>query len=155
MSRKIIRAVTVLVATLGIPAAIFASPQYASAAQHLCESFGLYCVGAPSLATDAPVDETTSGRDLNFLTQGNGQWKIQFNADLSQCVAAANNGTDVVIHHCNGGNGTVWIKHSVDTHTEWESREFPGFYLAGRNNGSQYQIKPGGLSGWYYKFDII
>ncbi|HYS30881.1 MAG TPA: hypothetical protein VEM58_01345 [Streptosporangiaceae bacterium] len=155
MSRKIIRAVSVLVATLGIPAAIFASPLSASAAQHLCESFGIYCVGAPDLSTDAPVVETLSGRDLNFLSQGNGIWKIQFNADLSQCVAAANNRIDVVIHHCNGGAGTLWKKHFMDsTHIKWESHEFPEFYLAGRNNGSQYQVEPLGVSGFFYNFFI-
>jgi hypothetical protein len=160
MSRKIIRAASVLAATLGLPAAIFAAPLSASAATAplLCEAFGNYCVGAPSLSTDAPVDETISGRNVNFLSQGNGQWKIQFNASLSQCVAAANNHTDVVIHHCNGGAGTLWIRHTVvcspQCEYQWESNEFPDRYLAGANNGSQYQIKQLGVTGWFYKFVI-
>jgi hypothetical protein len=156
MSRKIIRAASVLVATLGIPAAILASPLSASAAgNHLCETNGNYCVGAPSLATDAPVVETQFGRDINLLFLGNAQYELQFNAAPSQCVAAANNGHDVVIHHCNGGLGVVWILFiNSNGHLQWQNREFSTF-LAGHNNGTQYQVKPPGLSGWFYNFDQV
>jgi hypothetical protein len=157
--RKPIRAVMVLLATL---AAVFAAPLPASAAaNHLCETNGNFCVGAPSLATFAPVVETLSGRNITLIFLGNDaqgipQFEIQLDAAPSECVAGADNGIDVVLHHCNGGLGVVWKRHfSQNGHLQWNSREFPTKWLAGHNDGTQYQLKPLGLSGWFYNFDLV
>jgi hypothetical protein len=155
--RKPARAVMVLLATLAVPVAVFAAPLPASAVgNHLCETSGNYCVGAPSLALYAPVVETISGRDIHLISLGNNQFDIELNAAPGECVAAANNGTDVVIHPCNGGLGTVWIEHfNPNNHRQFESREFRTKYLAGHNNGTQFQVKTLGQSGWFYNFDLV
>jgi hypothetical protein len=152
-----IRALMVLLAALAVPAAVLAAPLPASAAgPHVCETSGNYCVGAPGLGVDAPVVETRSGRNITFLFLGNAQYNLIIDAAPSECVAAANNGHDVVLHHCNGGLGTVWILHiNPNGHLQFESREFPTKYLAGHNDGSQFQVKVLGLSGWFYNFDQV
>jgi len=36
------------------------------------------------------------------------EYLLQFADDATKCIAAANNGFDVVIKPCNGGSGVVW-----------------------------------------------
>jgi hypothetical protein len=57
-----------------------------------------------------------------------------------------------MVHPCNGGLGIVWIEHTPNGRREFESREFRTMYLAGHNNGTQFQLKLHGQSGWYYNF---
>jgi hypothetical protein len=155
--RKPTHALIVLLGTLALPAAVLAAPLPASAAgPHVCETNGNYCIGAPGLSNDAGVFETLAGRDITLLFLGNAQYKLVVNAAPSECLAAANNGEDVVLHHCDGGLGTVWILHiNPNGHLQFQNREFPTKYLAGHNNASQFQVKPLGLSGWFYNFDQV
>jgi hypothetical protein len=150
----VVTAVVALTAGASPALASMAAPPASASGNHLCETSGNYCIGAPSLATDAPVVETSSGRDITLEFLGSAQYELQFNDAPSECVAAANNGTDVVIHHCNGGDGVVWILFlNANGHLQWQNREFSGDYLAGHNDASQYQVKAPGLSGWFYNFD--
>jgi hypothetical protein len=136
-----------LVVTVAAPAS--------AAPSHVCETSGDFCLGAPSLVIDAPVRATVSGRDVVLRGVGNNQVEIILSADTSECVAAANNRMDVVLHHCDGGLGTVWIKHNLIAPFKYESREFPGWYLAGRNvQGSQFQLKQDPTGGWLLRFDV-
>jgi hypothetical protein len=156
MSRKITRTALVLVAMLTVPAVLFAAPLPASAqGDHLVETFGNYFVGAPSLALYAPVVETSSGRSINIHSNGDGGYEIVFNYDTSKCVAGANNGADVVIHPCNGGSGIIWfLSTDGNGNLFFQNKKF-STYLAGANNGGQFQLKPKPLSGWYEKFTLL
>lgn len=120
---------------------------------HLCETFGSFCVGAPTVHLDDPIDETASGRLLNFISAGGGE-ELQLVANTSLCVAAANNGQDVVQHPCNGGAGVIWHEVQGPATTLFESNEFSGKYLSGANNGTQFQLKDRGANGWEQQFTV-
>ncbi len=156
MSRKIIRAAMVLFAALAVPATVLAAPLPASAANdRLLESYGSYYVGAPDLSLYQPVMETSSGRYITLvdaMPDPQVDLKIRFNADTSMCVAGANNGTDVVIHPCDG-NYVVWRLSSDAGGYFFQNLHF-GTYLAGANNGTQFQLKPQPSPGWYERFLI-
>ncbi len=162
MSRKFIRTALVLAATLTIPAVMFVAPLPASAANnHVCETNGSYCVGAPNLTLYAAVVETTTGRDINIDSASTGarDFYLKFSADTRLCVAAADNSSDVVIHSCNGGSGIIWrlqdassTEHCLPT-CFFKNRKV-GLYLAGDNKGDQFQLKPHPLGGWYEKFTV-
>jgi hypothetical protein len=143
-----------LVATMAVPGLFLAAspPASASAGSHLCESFGSYCIGAPSLGLNDPVVETASGRLIDISPVGTGnQRELAFDADPSKCVAAASNGYLAVIHPCNGGSGVVWIEAPGPSGSlTYESREFPGKYLAGDNHGDQFGVKLIAPNGWYH-----
>lgn len=133
-----------------------ASPASAASNVHLTEVFGAYRVGAPNIGLDDPVTETIDGRDLNIFSSGSGV-EIQFRADTSLCVAAANDGIRVVQHPCNGGLGTIWHEQNgtnCPQGTCFESNEFSGFYLSGANNGSNFEIHLRGAPGWEQQFIV-
>jgi hypothetical protein len=146
----------VLVATMAVPGLILAAspPASASVGLHLCETFGSYCIGAPSLGLYNPVVETASGRLLEINPVGTGnQRELAFASNPSECVAADNDGDLVVIHPCNGGSGVVWLEGTGSSGGAiYESREFSGLYLSGADNGTQFQLKDRGASGWYQQF---
>ncbi len=159
MIRKAVRAATVLFAALAVPTTVLAAPPPASAAptnDRLLESYGSYYVGAPDLSLYQPVMETSSGRYLHLIDSmpdPQVDLKIVFNADNStKCVAGANNGTDVVIHPCDG-NYVVWRLSSDAGGYFFQNLHF-GTYLAGANNGTQFQLKPKPSPGWYERFLI-
>ncbi len=142
-----------LVAAMAVPGLFLAASPAAASARvglHLCESFGSYCVGAPTVHLDDPVVET-GGRLFNFIPAGSGV-EIQFVDNTSLCVAAANNGHDVVQHPCNGGHGIIWHEQQGPATTLFENNEFSGKYLSGAGNGTQFQIKDLGASGWLQQF---
>jgi hypothetical protein len=122
----------------------------------MCEKSGKYCLGAPNLAVDHPVVEAKKGRAINFIFLSNPNNKLheelQLAASPKECVAAASNGIDVVLHHCNGGLGTAWIISGNNPPLLFRSVEFPTETLAGHNNGTQYHVNSKGQKGWYYKF---
>ena len=154
LARKIIR-VSVAMA-IAVPTLLLtASPASATGSTFICEAFGHYCVGAPSLALFDPVVETTGGRDIFVLSLGGTSYLLEFNADRSKCVAGANNGVDVTIHPCDGGVGIVWKTHLGNDGASclFESQKFSGLYLSGANNGTQFKIKSKGLTGWLQQFD--
>jgi hypothetical protein len=154
MSRKIIRTALVLAAALTVTAVMFAAPLPANAANnHLKETNGAYRVGAPSLTNYDPVVETVDGRNLNIIIQSGDDVKIKFSTDTSKCVAGANNGTDVVIHPCDG-TGIVWTMIGDGFgHLFFFNKKF-SLYLAGANNGTQFKLRGNPSPGWYERFDI-
>ena len=156
MGRKRTRAVMALLTALVVPVAVFAAAPPASAnGNHLCETSGNYCVGAPTLALYAPVVETVSGRDLGTIPLGNNQFELVFLANTTFCVAAANNGIDVVVKHCQGDFGVVWIREfNPNGHLQFHNREFSNKFLAGHNDGTQFHAKDAGRPGWFYNFDV-
>jgi hypothetical protein len=131
----------------GVPAASAATN---SADWH--ETYGHYAIGAPSLALYAPVRETPDGRYMHFVNvKGGYEVELALDADPSKCVAASDSGYWVVLHACNGGLGTVWVLH-VGSAVSFESREFPGRYLAGDNHGDEFELKSPSARGWYEQF---
>lgn len=134
------------------PSGVAEAPVIASGI-HICETFGDHlCIGAPDLALDKPVKETFSGRDLDIV-QFKGFVQIQFTANRSLCVAAADNGYLAVIHHCNGGSGVDWHNDGSPGKRILVNAKFSPKELAGRNlPGSQYHVKNSGAAGWDYKF---
>lgn len=158
MRRKSVRGIPLLACLLGVGVAILAAPPAANAATvHVCETFGNFCVGAPTLALNAPVVETGAGRDINRLTAGlpAGEVELQIAAAPSLCVAAANGDVNAVLHACQGGLGTVWIEHRLSSpgQFQFQDREFDT-YLFGLNNGSQYQVGRLGVPGHFYNFTV-
>jgi hypothetical protein len=156
--------VALLLAAVALPAGLFAAPaDAASGAFLLHEANGSFAVGAPNLTVDSPVVETASGRQLFFPfvqtgPNGNPEVELQLKADTTECVAAAANRVDVVLHHCDGGLGTVWIEHTNDNgKKQYEPREFRGLFLAGHNQptGTQFQLKSLTNGAWFHNFDKI
>lgn len=165
MIRNSIRAATVALAALAIPAAILAAPLPASASSsRLCETSGAYCIGSANLNLYTAVTESNPGRNIVAEPQGGmfeglPTYLLAFSADPSKCVAAANNGVDVSIHPCNGGFGVIWaLQVNSNGHLQWLNRAAspPGdpAYLAGLNNGSGYMVSAPGVSHTFYNFDF-
>lgn len=154
MRRRVFRAIAALAGLSGMAVTMLAAAQAANAVEfNYCETNGNFCIGAPDLGTFAPVVETGAGRAINLLGVSGGYWKLQFNAAPSQCVAATDNGNGVVIHHCNGGLGTLWqIINNANGHLQFWDREHDTL-LAGRNNGTQYKLITEPAEGWFYNFD--
>ncbi|SRR6266487_550258 len=166
MIRNAVRAATVLLATLAIPAVIFAAPLPASAANNLCETNGNnYCLGSADLNLYTAVTERKPGRNLiatplGTTFDGFSTYLLQFSADATKCVASANNLVDVVIHPCNGGLGIVWAKDAITGHIRWINREVSqhynqDMYLSGASNGTPYFTAPLRQAGVYQKFDWV
>jgi hypothetical protein len=155
--RKSIRMFPAGAAALAVSGLLLATspPASAQVSFHWCETNGSYCIGAPSLALYDPVVETTTGRLLYTPSSGTtNNFKLQFAADQTKCVAASNSGDHVVIHPCNG-SGVVWIPTDINGNNGselLESNEFPGKYLSGDNMGHQFQLKSHGASGWFQRF---
>jgi hypothetical protein len=162
MIRNTIRAATAALAALAIPAAIFtAPPAGASTAFHMCETYGSYCVGSADLNLYTAVSERNPGRLIIPVSLGGefdnyGTWLLEFNNDPSECVAAANNLSDVVIHPCNGGSGVVWARDNSSGNDKWinqEASEGLGiWYLSGSDQGRDYFLDLLGVTGTYQAF---
>lgn len=156
-SRRPARAL--MVALFAVPLVLLpAAPAMAEGSQ-VCEKNGnMYCIGAPNLAMYAPVIETVRGRNLTVspLNGTLNTYLISIDAapEHDECVAATNNGTDVVIHPCTGAGVEWYLEFETDPHYfRMRSQEFPNKYLAGFGvAGQQFQLKAPGISGWYYKF---
>jgi hypothetical protein len=153
LAQKPVRALVVVAMLVPASALIASPPASALASVHVCETFGAFCVGAPNLGLDDPVVETTSGRDLNIISSGSGVI-LQFAASSSLCVAAANNGSDVVQHPCNGGHGIIWHIEQGPTSNLIENNEFSGKFLSGADNGTQFMIRSRGAAGWEQQYSI-
>ncbi|HEY3957634.1 MAG TPA: hypothetical protein VGM53_30060 [Streptosporangiaceae bacterium] len=142
---------------MAAPGALLAVSTPASAADSsvICESSGNhYCIGAPNLVLYDPVVETVSGRYINDQAEDGGV-RLQLNAATSLCVAAANDGVDVVLHPCSGGEGIIWFQEESPNGNRFESREFSGKFLSGASSeNSQYQLKDLGANGWEQQFTI-
>lgn len=170
MARNITRAGAVLIAALGTLAALLAVAPSANAATatdpRICESFGSFCVGSADFNLFTAVTERNPGRDFTLISLGTTfdgfpNFDIVFSGDPSDCVAAANNLSDVVIHPCNGGSGVVWARdHQANGHDRWINREASQSagveeVLSGRNNGTQFLVRQNGTSGLFQQFDTV
>src|SRR5437773_5908121 len=132
MIRNAVRAATILLATLAVPAVIFAAPLPASAASsnNLCETNDptTYCLGSANLDLYTSVTEQNPGRNLVQTPLGGTfenapTYLLQFSADTTKCVAAQNDLIHVDIRPCNGGTGTVWARVKVaDNVYRWINR---------------------------------
>jgi hypothetical protein len=161
--RTVVRFLFLATAGLAIPAAMFVAPVTASADstifdRSIRESFGhRYCIGSDT--TDlfaAVVERDCPGRKWNADPLGNSQWLLELHADTSKCIAAADNGFDVVLHAC-GDGGVVWIRERTGSgHDRWRNR-LTDKYLTGQNQtGSQFLLFClGCLSGGLQQFDFV
>jgi hypothetical protein len=116
-----------------------------------------YCIGAADFTSFDPVTETPTTGRLFFTPQSGttDNFKLEFVGNTTQCVAANNNGTKVVIHPCNGA-GVVWIPTDIDGSNGselLESNEFPGSYLSGRANGTQFTLQSHKAPGYFQRFN--
>ncbi len=109
-----------------------ATPAYASV--RVCETFGNYCVGAPSLVAGAPVMETSGGRAINEVKNSGGHYALKFADNTSLCVTAGAN-LSVYVDSCTA-TGTSWDKTAFNGHYRWVNRVHQA-YLTGHNNGTQ------------------
>jgi hypothetical protein len=154
-----------MLATVASAAAMLVAPLPASAAgPHLCETYGSYCLGSANLNLGTTVYETTPGRNLLQTSLGgtfdnHPTYELQFSADLSKCVASANDYDTVVIRACNDF-GTVWARIKDDTNVyRWINRyatQHNSFgdtlYLSGYDTGTTFEVRPLGQYGRLYKF---
>lgn len=162
MISKAIRVATILVATLGILVAILAAALPASAATSgsMCETNGNnYCLNTANFDLYTPVTESGSGaRTINAVVQNASQhtYLLQFNGDISKCVASDNNGYFVEVKACSGSNGVIWTSagSGMWINNYATARDHYNVYLTGYNQaGNQYSIKPDvSGDGYYQKF---
>jgi hypothetical protein len=126
---------------------------------YLRETYSSYRLDAPSLNPYDPVQETLGGgREIYLGGTGTADhYKISFMRDTTKCVAAADNGSTVEVKSCSGTDGTVWILFlgADGCSGNFESQEFPGMYLSGHDNGSQFQIRSYQAAGWYQQFKFV
>ncbi|HEY7147081.1 MAG TPA: hypothetical protein VH637_22775 [Streptosporangiaceae bacterium] len=162
MIRRAIRATSVLLSTLAIPAAVLVAPLPVSAAsgESICESFGnSYCLNSANFNSFTPIfeDNFNNARTIDF--DGN-LLVLHGSANQSQCVAATNNDDNVVVKPCSGSIGVGWTLKIVDGSDEWINNAATrnagrNIFLAGRNcRGCQFALLPSGVSGALYKFFI-
>ena len=147
-----------LAAAMAAPVFLLAAspPASATGVQRVCEHFGPRdCVGAPHLGLYDKVEATTDGRYLDLNNVGDGYKELVFNAALRRglCVAAGTSGVDVVIHACNGGDGTFWQEIRTNGKYIFKNREF-GNYLSCAGEGTQCEILYKGHPDWEQTFDI-
>jgi hypothetical protein len=120
MISKAIRAATLLLPTLAIPATVLAAALPASAATSgsMREvSGGQYCLNTANFNPYTPVTESGSGaRTINAVLQNKNQqiYLLEFKGDTSKCVAADNSGLHVEIKACNGSSGVYWTADGSD-----------------------------------------
>jgi hypothetical protein len=167
MIRKVIRAASVLLSALAIPAAVLAAPLPANAdssGETICEvNGGHYCTNTTSFSSFTSVfEDSHSARtiDVVFQSPNNTNYLLEFNGSFlqSQCIAANNNEDRVVIKPCYGSIGVDWTLKIVDGSDEWINNAATrdagkNIYLAGSNcQGCQFKLLPSGISGALYKF---
>lgn len=163
MIRMPVRTAALMAAMLAIPAIAFTAPApaLASGGGTKCESSGdPWCIGSADLQLDTAVAERMPGRNiieqpLGTTYDGLHTFLLEFSADASKCVAAANwPSLNVKIHPCSGGSGVVWAQdESINGEVEWINRlasqnngAVPGMdeteilYLAGHNNGTNFVL---------------
>jgi len=122
----------------------------------VCETFGgRRCVGAPSLAFEAPVRETATGRTLRIVAVTGGV-HLSFLADTSRCVAVKN-GTNVVeVRACTGVRSAIWTLHrGQDPDSCMFQNIVNSGFLAGPNDGGVFNtVGPNTTGGWLKQFTI-
>lgn len=127
------------------------------AAASICESHGSFCVGAPSLAFEAPVVETASGRNFLLVATPTG-FNLAFSADPTRCVTPKTNSDVVEIRACSvAGTNAVWtIGIGPDgVSCVFQSQSTQGGFLSGHNkSGSQVTVEGFRASGTFQQFTV-
>jgi hypothetical protein len=133
-----IAGVSIAVATFAAPGLLLAAaPASAAVVAPACESHGNFCVGAPTLGANDPVQETQSGRTISFMTK--------------LCVAASNADNFGVLHSCNGGSAVIWKAEQGPDGLSclFDNQKFAGSYLTGSNSsGAQFTMSSGTAGGF-------
>jgi hypothetical protein len=118
----------------------------------ICETFGSFCVGAPTIAFEDPVVETPTGRifQINSVTGG---VHLAFNADPTRCAAGKNNSTLVEVRACTVPSAT-WIMQPGPNAGSCIFQNQLGGVLSGPNSAGQFEVRSRGASGWLQQFFI-
>ncbi len=137
-------------------AALAGSPQAAATiTNRICETNGSFCVGAPTIAFEDPVVETTGGRIFQIQTSG-GFVLLAFNADPTRCVAVKNGSTNtdglVEVRACSGVPSALWVPQRGPDGQSCIFQNQLGLYLSGRNMGTQFHVRAKGEGGWFQQF---
>jgi hypothetical protein len=121
----------------------------------ICESKGSFCVGAPTIAFQDSVVETTGGRLFNVLA-GDGFVAFSFSAEPNKCVALKNGTGLVQVRACSGVPSALWrAQRGPDGQSCIFKNQIgnqDGVYLSGQDNGSPFEVKPPGAGGWFQQF---
>jgi len=123
-----------VVTAVAVPIAVFVAPPAALASTHLClTNLPNLCIGVNAVAHGATVYSVAPpGRNLTIVAvpHTNNQVKIEF-YDPDFCVGIAPPDWEVVVRYCQGDTGTVWYETvNANGHVQFESRAYPGNYLA-------------------------
>src|SRR4051812_136343 len=116
----------------------------------VCETFGAFCVGAPTIAFEDPVVETTGGRILQIVPVAGGV-NLAFNADTTRCVAVKNNSSLVEVRACSQASAT-WIPQRGPDGQSCLFQNLLGGFLSGADSGGQFNVKARGANGWFQQF---
>lgn len=111
LRRRALTIIAVIISFTAIPAAgIVATATPALASVTICNSSGQFCLGAPTIDFGNPVVLTVGGRQVTEVYAGftccggHEVFQIQFVADTTKCVGVVDNGTNVTVRACSGGN---------------------------------------------------
>jgi hypothetical protein len=152
-----IAGVSIAVVTFAAPGLLLAAaPASAAVVAPACESHGNFCVGAPTLGANDPVQETQSGRTISFVNQGGNSYLLEINATTGAgmtklCVAASNADNFGVLHPCNGGSAVIWKAEQGPDGLSclFDNQKFAGSYLTGSNSsGAQFTMSSGTAGGF-------
>jgi hypothetical protein len=142
------------VATLD-PGGLAGSPQPSAVITgRICETFGSkFCVGAPTIAFQDPVLETTGGRILQIGSVAGGV-HLAFNADPTRCVAVKNASTSVEVRACTVDSAT-WIPQLGPDGISCLFLNKLGGYLSGPNSEGKFNVVARGANGWLQQFIVV
>ena len=127
----------------------------------VCESKGLhFCVGAPTIAFQDPVEETPSGRRfdvLDFDIDNHHFVAFAFTADPTRCAALKNNSDLVQVRACTNVPSALWApERGPDGQScifrNQEQRNRNNVYLSGHNDGSPFVARPAREPGAFQQF---
>src|SRR5215470_12864159 len=107
--RKVMTSVMAIVSFTAI--GIVVSPTAAEASVgKICLTYGLGCIGAPTIGLGDPVVLTQTGRQINLHDRGyqccNGLevFQLQFDADRTRCVGVPAGSLRTTVRLCSNGN---------------------------------------------------
>jgi hypothetical protein len=122
---------------------------------HIKEAFAIYRVGVPTLVAGDAAIETTGGRRLDIVPDGNndGGVFLEFAETTSLCVTAGTSG-GVLVEPCSDATHDVWFEEQGPSHLLFENGA-SNKYLSGPDNGGQFQVmsRPA-PSGWEQQFIV-
>lgn len=127
-------------------------PDAVLAIERVCETFGAFCVGAPTIAFEDPVVETAGGRILQIVSVAGGV-NLAFNADPTRCVAVKNASTLVEVRACTVASAVWKMQNGPDGHSCLFQNQLGGF-LSGPGNGGRFNVVSRGASGWLQQYTV-